>query len=344
MKETMTAEQIIRIMPKAELHLHLEGAFTFEFLLNLIGKYGGDPSVSTVEDLKQKFVFRDFPHFIETWFWKNRFFREAVDFEESAYRTLEDLHTQNVIYAEVFFSPWDFEDNNLQAAEITEATLSGVRRAERDFGIRCGLIADIVRDHGPETGIERLDQITPYLSNGLIGIGLGGSEQKFPAELFEDVFQEARNRGFHLTAHAGEAAGPSSVQQAMDVLKVERIGHGVRGVENPLLLEKIRRQQIPLEICITSNIKTGIYPSCVLHPFPAFYDQGVLVTINSDDPSMFGATITDEFMLIHRKLGFEYQDFRKLTLNAVSSAFLPNAEKELYANKVNEFWNSILSR
>lgn len=119
--------EIIKDMPKVELHLHLEGAFTFEFLLSLIEKYGGDPSVKTIDDLKNKFVFTDFAHFIELWYWKNRFFRRPVDFEESAYHTLKNLSEQNVIYSEVFFSPWDFASDNLSVEEITEATIAGVK-------------------------------------------------------------------------------------------------------------------------------------------------------------------------------------------------------------------------
>ncbi len=143
----------IQQMPKIELHLHLEGAFNFDFLYGLIQKYGGDDPVKSVEDLKRKFVFRDFAHFIELWFWKNQFFRAAVDFEESAYCTVKDLAGQNIIYAELFYSPWDFVANRLTVEEITEATLSGIRRAEREFPLRCHLIADIVRDYGAEGAI-----------------------------------------------------------------------------------------------------------------------------------------------------------------------------------------------
>ncbi len=332
---------IIQTMPKVELHLHLEGAFTFEFLFDLIQKYGGDPSVKTVDDLEKRFVFKDFPHFIETWFWKNKFFREAEDFENSTYFTLKDLHEQNVLYAEVFYSPWDFRSSGVSVAVITEATLAAVWRAKQDFGIQCFLIADIVRDAGRENGKDRLNEILPYRESGVIGIGLGGSEQEFPPEPFEDVYKMARESGLHVVAHAGEAAGPKSVWGAIEKLRVERIGHGVRSVEDPQLVEYLREKQIPLEVCPVSNLKTGVFPSFETHPIKYFFENDLFVTINSDDPAMFGTTITEEFLLLHEQLNFSLDDIKKLALNGARASFLQEKEKVELLVRMNEYWNRI---
>jgi len=328
-------------MPKIELHLHLEGAFTFEFLFGLIQKYGGDPGIMTIQDLQNKFVFKDFSHFIETWFWKNKYFRRPEDFEASTFYTLENLHRQNVIYCEVFFSPWDFTSSGLKVEEIAEATIAGKVKAENEFGIRCNLIADIVRDYGAGGAINRLKQITPFLNKGVIGLGLGGSEQKYPAQDFAAVYHEARKLGFHLTAHAGEAAGPESVWAAVEQLGVERIGHGVRAVEDTRLVEVLKQKQIPLEICITSNLKTQIYPTAEAHPFKYLFEQGLRVTLNSDDPTMFGATITDEFLLAHEQLHFSLDDLQKLTGNAIQAAFIPTVLKSDLNRKIETYWQSI---
>ena len=330
--------EFIKNMPKVELHLHLEGAFTFEFLYRLIEKYGGDPAISSIADIENKFIFKDFPHFIETWFWKNQFFRSPEDFEASTYFTLENLNRQNVIYAEVFFSPWDFVQFGLQVEAITEAILSGINRAKNDFGINCQLIADLCRDYGEETVIDRFKQIIPYRDQGLIGIGLGGSEQKFPPEPFEAVYKLAARRDFHRVAHAGEAAGPESIWGAIEKLGVERIGHGVRAVEDQKLVEFLKEKQIPLEICVTSNLKTGVFHSIQVHPIKQFFDNGLFVTINSDDPTMFGTTITEEYMLLNEKLNFSSESIRKLCLNAIDASFLSSAEKQNYKNK---FFNII---
>lgn len=327
-------------MPKVELHLHLEGAFTFEFLFGLIQKYGGDKQVKTIAALENKFVFKNFEHFIQMWFWKNQFFRKAEDFEESAYSTLKNLANQNVIYTEVFFSPWDFKDNNVSIEEITEATISGKRRAENQFNIKCNLIADLVRDYGPKNAINRLDEITPYQASGVIGIGLGGNEQKFPPELFKEVFAEARKRGFNLTAHAGEAAGPESIWSALNNLRIERIGHGVRAIEDSDLVEYLYEKQMPLEICVNSNIKTNVFPSIESHPVRQFYKKGLNISISSDDPTMFRATITDEFISLYDHAGFSLNDIKKLTENAIHQSFISLKEKNILLLKMRKFWIS----
>ena len=225
--------------------MHLEGAFTFDFLFSLINKYGGDPSIKSEDQLKNKFVFRDFEHFLDLWFWKNKFFREAEDFEKCAYTTLKNLSQQNVIYTELFYSPWDFLPNGLSIEEITEAVLSGIKHAAYEFQITCNLIADIVRDYDHTKAIDRVKQIIPYKDKGVVGIGLGGSEQSYPAGLFKDAFKFAAQSGFRLTAHAGEAAGPDSVWEAIKNLSVERIGHGVRSIEDPDLINYLKERQLP---------------------------------------------------------------------------------------------------
>lgn len=324
----------IHEMPKIELHVHLEGAFTHEFLFELIQKYGGDPNVNSIEDLEKKFEFKDFPHFIDTWFWKNKFFRQPKDFEDCTYTTLKNLHEQNVVYVEAFYSPWDFLDNDIRVEEITEATLSGVRRAQEEFGIRCALIADIIRDLGAETASERVRQVLPYKDQGVIGIGLGGSEQKYPPELFADAFKLARNYGLHVVAHAGEAAGPESIWAAIDALRVERIGHGVRAIEDKNLIDALADMRIPLEICVTSNIKTGVFPDYQEHPLRDLCKNDLLITINSDDPTMFGSSLTDEFCILHDELKFSIKEINQLVLNAVESTFLEKEDKEALAKQI----------
>jgi adenosine deaminase len=330
--------QLIVAMPKIELHLHLEGAFTFEFLFHLIEKYGGDPTIKTPKDLENKFIFKDFKHFLDLWFWKNQFFREAEDFEECAFTTLENLSNQNVIYCEVFYSPWDFTSDKLTLDNITEATLRGIKRAENDFSIRCNLIADIVRDYDSKKAVDRVKQIVPYKDKGVIGIGLGGSEQKYPAGLFKEAFAVAADSGFRLTAHAGEAAGPESVWDAIRNLKVERIGHGVRAIEDPKLITYLKKSQIPLEVCVISNLKTNIYSSTDKHPIKYFIDNQLNITINSDDPAMFGATITDEFLHLYNEIGASLDEIRHLTINALKSAFISNEPREGLQHQIDLFW------
>jgi adenosine deaminase len=324
-------------MPKAEIHLHLEGAFTFEFLFGLIQKYGGDKEIKSIEELKEKFIFKDFSHFIHVWLWKNKFYRKSEDFEESAYEAIKNLSKQNVIYTEVFFSPWEFTLKGMKVEEIAEATISGIRRAEKDYSIKCNLIADLIRNLGAETSLKRLDQITPYLNNGIIGIGLGGSEREFPPALFKEVFLEAKKRGFRTTAHAGEAAGAESVWSATLDLQAERIGHGVRATEDPKLIDYLLEKQIPLEVSITSNLKTRIYKTLEEHPFDYMYRKGLNVSVNSDDPPMFGADITDELMMINESLNYSINNLAELTKKAIEASFLESYDKKKYSNRIDIF-------
>lgn len=341
MKSNNTVHHIIEKMPKIELHLHLEGAFTFESLFGLLEKYGGDSQIKTPADLKQKFVFRDFEHFLELWFWKNQFYREPVDFEDCAYKVLESLSHQNVIYCEIFYSPWDFVSEKLSVEEITESVLSGINRATNEFPIDCALIADIVRDYDCNSAIDRVKQVEPYKDQGVIGIGLGGSEQKYPARLFTDAFKRARDCGLHLTAHAGEASGPESVWEAINFLNAERIGHGIRAIEDPQLIEYLKDNNLPLEVCVNSNLKTKIFSSPELHPIKKFIDMDLNVTVNSDDPSMFGASLTEEFLILHDMFEMSLDDMRNVTFNALNSAFISNDFKLKMKKKINSFWQDI---
>ena len=334
----MNFRQYIEKMPKVEIHLHMDGAFTLDFLYDLVQKYGGDPEINSIADLQHKFVFRDFSHFIETWFWKNRFFREPVDFEESTYRTLQEMACQNIVYTEAFFSPWDYRESEADPKDIARANQNAVKRAYRDFNIQCRLIVDITRDHGHEHAMDRLDEITPFMGEEIIGIGLGGSEQRFPADLFKDVFLEAKRRGFHCVAHAGEVVGPESVWSAINDLGAERIGHGVRSIEDPELVEYLRIEQIPLEVCIVSNIKTGVYPDFDSHPFSELFHKGLLVTVNSDDPTMFGSTLADEYSILYQHMKLTLPEIRHVQINTVESSFASMDEKRVIKDQINRFW------
>jgi len=188
--------------------------------------------------------------------------------------------------------------------------------------------------------VQRFKQIVSYRDQGVIGIGLGGSEQKFPNELYEDVFKLAKEKGFHLVAHAGEAAGAESVRSAINVLKAERIGHGVRAIEGPGLIEKLKDSQIPLEVCVTSNLKTGVFSSLTAHPIKYFVEQGLAVNISTDDPTMFGTTLIDEYLLLLNGLNFSLDDIKKLTINAVEATFLSKVEKRALKSRVEMFWQS----
>jgi adenosine deaminase len=319
-------EWCVRI-PKVEIHLHLEGAIPLPALWQLVQKYGGDPELPSMAALTDKFVFKDFPHFIETWIWKNQFIREYDDFAFIAEAVVRDLAAQNIRYVEAFFSPGDFARHGLEPQGIATAIRSGLSRVPE---IRVQLIADLIRDTGPDLSKASytLNAVHEVRDQGIIGIGLGGSEQDFPAQLFAPVYAEARRLGFHTTAHAGEAAGAESVQAAIDSLHAERIGHGIRAIEDGALVERLAELQIPLEVCPISNVRTGVVHSIREHPIRRLYERGVFITINTDDPKMFGNSLAEEYAVLVSELGFSQAEIKKILLQTIQATWLSQAEKE----------------
>ena len=323
MSQTSTSNWF-RQVPKVELHLHLEGAIPHDALWLLIQKYGGDQSVSTLRSLKRKFQYQNFPHFIRTWIWKNQFLREYEDFSLIAKAVAGDLVRQNIRYAEVFYSPSDFFGQGLRIQKLTEAIRTGLSHVPQ---IEVGLVGDLVRDRGTENAARNLAELNEVRGLGVIGITIGGSEQDYPPEPFADIYKKARQLGFHTSAHAGEAAGPESIWGAIRSLKVERIGHGTRAIEDERLLKYLAEKKIPLEVCPLSNIRTGVVKSVDLHPVRKFFEEGLIVTINTDDPKMFGNCLAEEYQLLEEKLGFSRDEIRTLILQAIDASWLPHDKK-----------------
>jgi adenosine deaminase len=311
-------------VPKVELHLHLEGAIPLDALWSLVRKYGGDPAVPNRAALARRFRYRDFPHFIETWIWKNGFLRRYEDFTAIAEAVARDLAAQNVRYAEIFFSPTDFARHGLRVGPLARAIRAGLGRAPQ---IEVALVADLVRDTGPAQAAVTLQQVNEVRHQGVIGVGIGGSEQAFPPEPFAPVYEEARRLGFRTSAHAGEAAGPESVWGAVRALRVDRIGHGTRAVEDPALLDYLAEHEIPIEMCPLSNVRTGLVPAIEAHPIRRFFQRGIPVTVNTDDPKMFGNSLAEEYRLLESRLGFTRDEVRALILQAIRVSWLPEEQK-----------------
>jgi adenosine deaminase len=310
---------------KVELHLHLEGAIPYDAMWALIRKYGGDPGVPDLETLHHRFEYRDFTHFIETWTWKNRFLREYEDFTFIAEAVARDLANQNIRYAEVFFSPSDFSRHGLLTQRLTEAVRAGLSRVP---GTEIGLVADLVRDFGPEKAGFILHEVNEVRGMGVIGIGIGGSEQEFPPGLFKDVYRQARDLGFHTTVHAGEAAGAESIWSALIDLQAERIGHGTRAWDDGNLVQFLAEKAIPIEVCPVSNVRTGVVQSIDEHPVRRFFERGLNISINTDDPKMFGNSLAEEYGLLEYRLGFTRNEIRFLILQAIRSSWLADDGKQ----------------
>jgi adenosine deaminase len=316
-------------VPKIENHLHLEGAIPHETLWQLIQKYGGDKTVTNYERLKEKFMYRNFNHFLETWLWKNSFIREYEDFTFLSDAIFKDLVKQNIKYAEIFISPSEFR-STLEIQKIVEAISKSINV---NTEIHVSLIVDLVRNLGSENAMKTLYEINEVRDYGIIGIGLGGQEKEFPPELFTDVFEKARKFGFKTTAHAGEAAGPKSIWGAIRSLKVDRIGHGTRAVEDPELMKFLAENKIPIELCPLSNLRTKVIDSIEDHPVKTFIEMGIPVSINTDDPKMFGNSLAEEYQTLRDSFNFSEAAIQNIIRDSIQTTWLDDKGKEILANR-----------
>ncbi|MBN1317979.1 MAG: adenosine deaminase [Anaerolineales bacterium] len=322
-------------MPKVEIHVHLEGATDAATVWDLAKRNNVSLPAPTLEAWKTMYEFRDFAHFIKIYHQATKCMRTPEDFAFMAERFLERQAQHNVKYCEVFLSASMMLDNFIQD-EVIAALDEGSRRGEVDYGVKSVFIPDIARQM-PETATRVLDFALRGKEQGLfIGLGVGGMEDGFPPELFTDVFSEARRQNLHVVAHAGEAAGPTSVWGAINHLKVERIGHGVRALEDLELVKHLQKTQIPLEVSPYSNYRLKVAPIDRPHPIRELMDRGVYVTVNSDDPSMFSTDLSSEYILLASQ-GFSWEELWQLNLNTLEASFAPEEEKATYRAKWEEF-------
>ena len=331
-------------LPKAELHLHLEGTVDPETLADLSRRHPTPLSttnnryaniadsgrVFTEQEARALYQYKDFKGFLLAFKAVTERLRTAEDYELVTYRMMQKLHEQNVRHAEVYVSVGVIHWRGGEFAPLFEGLEQGRRRGERDFGMSLYWIFDAVRHFGPRRAGLVLDEALALckMSDSIIGIGLGGDERRAAPELFRDVYARAASEGLRTTVHAGETIGPESIWSAVRDLKADRIGHGLRAAEDPVLIAYLAEKQIPVEACISSNVKTGCCPSAADHSVRKLFDAGVLVTLNTDDPDMFHTTLEREYQIAQSALGFSDRELRELARNSFTGSFLPESRKQ----------------
>jgi aminodeoxyfutalosine deaminase len=314
----------IRQLPKAELHLHLEGAVDAKTLLELRHRHGDHATLAETESL---YNYSDFQSFLMAFKAVSAHLRGPDDYEFVAYRLIQRLKEESILHAEVYVAVGVCLFRKQDFAAIFEGLERGRARGARDFGVSLLWIFDATRHFGVEEAQRVFELAVRYQDRNVVGIGIGGDEQKAPAELFRGVYSYAADNGLRLTAHAGETAPPESIWGALN-LRAERIGHGFTAAEDPDLIEELAYRQIPVEICLTSNVRTGVCKAIADHPVKSYFDQGVMITLNTDDPAFFGTTLSREYQLAQETFGFTDEHLRELARNSFEASFLP-AEKKL---------------
>ena len=320
--------EYIRRMPKIELHVHLEGSVRPETLLKLAKRHTMPLPAEDVEGLRRWYTFRDFNHFIEIYMAISSCLRSAEDIELIAREFLIGQAEQNILYSEVTFTPYNQLFNcGLGFREQMDAVNRARKWGEKELGVRMGMIIDIPREHPPEAGGKVAEWVIERYGDGVIAMGLGGPEQGNPPSKFRRAFERVREAGIPCILHAGETEGPLSIWNAIEVAGTRRIGHGVRAIEDRRLMDHLKETQLALEICPTSNICLGVFPSLSEHCLPKLLEHGLRITINSDDPPMFNTTLTGEFLACSEVFGWGTETPQRLTLNAVDVALLSPTEK-----------------
>lgn len=335
----MSLEHFIRAMPKVELHVHLEGAIQPETLLALAQRNGVSLPASSVADLRKWYTFRDFPHFVEVYLAVSACIRTLDDIEFIAREFLSNQAAQNIHYSEVTYTAFThYHFKQLAFADQLQALNRARAWAEAELGITMGLVIDIPRSISSQSGLLVADWAISAMDNGVVALGLGGPEVGNPPQKFTAAFARAYAAGLPAVPHAGETVGAASVRGALHDLHAVRIGHGVRCLEDPLLIEELRVRQIPLEVCPTSNVCLGVVSSLAAHPLPDLLANGLFVTLNSDDPPLFNTTLTDEYLAVAHTFDLDVGMIERLVLNSVRAALLPATTRAVMeAQFIHEF-------
>ncbi len=328
----------LKAMPKIDLHRHLEGSLRLSTLLEIAREFELSVPTDNLESLRPFVQVTNDPPTSEAFLGKfhvlRHFYRTPETISRLVYEAVADAAADNIHYLELRFSPQALTRvRGFPLGEVTDWVITAVQKASQDFHIEVGLIIALVR-HDPLIQAREVAKVAiERASKGIVGLDLAGDEVKFPLMPFIPIFKEAKEAGLGITIHAGEWASSVGVRQAIEELQADRIGHGVRAIENWEVLQLIRERQVALEVCLTSNLQTGVVRSLDHHPIVDMLDLGLLATLNTDDPTVSNCTLTDEYQIAVKHLNFDYTNLHRLILNAASTVFLPeNGRKRLVAH------------
>jgi adenosine deaminase len=329
-------EAFIHGIPKAELHIHIEGTLEPELMFEFAAKNGCSLSFESVADIRRAYNFRDLQSFLDLYYQGAQVLLDEDDFYRLTRAYLLKAADQNVRHTEIFFDPQTHTQRGIKFETVIQGIQRALRDAEPQLALSSKLILCFLRHLSVADAMKTLEEALEF-KDWITAVGLDSSELGFPPEKFAPVFDRARQEGFKTVAHAGEEGPAEYIWQALSLLKVERIDHGIRCVEDAALVEYLVKQQIPLTVCPLSNIKLGVFDHLSQHNLIQMLNLGLCVTVNSDDPAYFGGYIEENFRALYEALGIDSQDIYKLARNAFRASFLDPAEKKQYLSELDEF-------
>lgn len=344
----MNSRALIQSLPKAELHLHLEGSVEPATLAELSRRHNtplptennrydvaGSGDELTEEAVRQLYSYKNFSGFMMAFKAVTERLRTPEDYELVTYKLMQRLRQQNVLHAEVYVSVGVVRWRGQEFDPIFDGMERGRERGQRDFGVSLLWIFDAVRHFGPEAAAEVFDLAARLRDRNVVAIGIGGDERRGPAEWFRDLFKKAADQGLCLTAHAGETVGPESVWGALN-MGAQRIGHGLSIARDAELMEVLAHKQVPVEVCISSNVRTGICSDIREHPVKKMFDEGLMITLNTDDPAMFQTSLSREYELAAEEFSFSDEHLRELARNSFEASFLPAEKKVAFLKRIDQ--------
>jgi len=325
---------LLKRMPKAELHIHIEGSLEPEMIFRLARRNGVALAYPSVEALREAYAFTDLQSFLDIYYAGASVLLKEQDFFDMAFAYLERAAADNVVHAEIFFDPQTHTDRGVPFETMIVGLEHAARRARAEFGLNASLILCFLRHLSEEAAFATLEQALPYRHH-FVGVGLDSSERGHPPEKFARVFARCRELGLHVVAHAGEEGPPAYIETALDVLKAQRIDHGVRCVESPALVQRLARERVPLTVCPLSNVKLRVFDTMARHNLPALLDAGLVATVNSDDPAYFGGYINVNFVETFAalpQLGARHA--YQLARNSFEASFVDAAERRIWIDRL----------
>ncbi|GAB3546927.1 adenosine deaminase [Noviherbaspirillum agri] len=328
---------VVQKMPKAELHLHIEGTLEPELIFELARRNGVSLKYASVEDLRRAYAFTDLQSFLDIYYAGASVLLHEQDFYDMTRAYLQRAREDNVRHVELFFDPQTHTERGVAFATVINGIHRALEDARTEWDMSGALIMCFLRHLSEEEAFETLEQSLPHRGK-FIGVGLDSSERGHPPEKFARVFARCKELGLHLVAHAGEEGPPEYIRNALDVLHVERIDHGVRCLEDAALTQRLARDKVPLTVCPLSNIKLRVFDKLVDHNLLKLLDAGLMVTINSDDPAYFGGYVNENFVQLFDALPLGKDHAYRLARNSFSAAFLDLETKQKYLDEVDAFF------